>query len=87
MSSTRSLHVYEGEPYWSVCLREYVIPTFVFVLLVYYLVFCVLLPMRRINRPTRQPIEEVLAATADSSVTDSGSNAEEASPTEGKKDK
>lgn len=64
MTSNRSLYAYEDEPYWAMCLREYVIPTIVFASLAYYLVFRVLLPMRRIERPTRRMEEEVAAAAA-----------------------
>lgn len=64
----RSLYVYEDEPYWSMCLREYVIPAVVFALLVYYLAFHVLLPLRHMNRPTRQTGEELTAAPAVTNV-------------------
>jgi hypothetical protein len=62
MSSDRSRYAYEDEPYGLMCLREYVIPAVVFVLLAYYLVFHVLLPMRHVNRPTRRSEEALIAA-------------------------
>lgn len=45
---------YEDEPHWAMVLREYVIPGAVFAGMLYYLLLHVLLPMRRLNRPTRQ---------------------------------
>lgn len=89
MPSNQSLYAYEDEPFWSMCLREYVIPSAVFILLAYYLLFRVLLPMRRINRPTRQTEEEVAAtdaAAVAAKITARDASAEAAPTTEGKKE-
>lgn len=62
MPPRTSTRVYEGEPYWMMCLREYFIPGVVFIAMLYYLIAHVFLPMRRITRSTRPSPEEVASA-------------------------
>lgn len=50
------------EPYWVWCVREYVVPSFVFSFMVYYLVRKVLLPLRHLRGVTRRSAEEITAA-------------------------
>lgn len=62
MTGRTSGLVREDEPHWMMCLREYVIPSLVFIAMLYYLIAHVFIPMRRISRSTFQSSEEVLDA-------------------------
>ncbi|KAG5502311.1 hypothetical protein GH5_05286 [Leishmania sp. Ghana 2012 LV757] len=73
MPPRTSALAYEDEPYWIMCLREYLIPGVVFTVMFYYLSVHVLMPMRRIYRPTRRT-PEVLAGAEDGGEAASSDN-------------
>ncbi|KAG5476843.1 hypothetical protein CUR178_04029 [Leishmania enriettii] len=73
MPQRTSALAYEDEPYWIMCLREYLIPGVVFTIMFYYLSVHVLMPMRRIYRSAcRNP--EVLAGAEDGGEAASSDN-------------